>query len=207
MQADRLQRARSMRFYNYLVQRASAAADAQGVSPLPLVSTLEGNSTMAASTSVSGVSDFDFFIGSWRVVHRRLKERLVNNSEWVEFEGTSTAQKILGGFGNIDDNTLALPDGAYRAASLRAFDPDKKQWSIWWLDSRNPGHLDPPVVGRFENGVGTFYAEDTFNGKPIRVRFLWTQVTSSVPHWEQAFSADAGATWETNWTMDFTKVA
>ncbi|HEY3178622.1 MAG TPA: DUF1579 domain-containing protein [Casimicrobiaceae bacterium] len=151
------------------------------------------------------MNDFDFFIGSWRVTHRRLKERLANNDEWVEFDGTSTAQKILGGFGNIDDNTINLPTGTYRAVTLRAFDPDKRQWSIWWLDSRNPGHLDPPVVGRFEDDVGTFYAEDTFRGKPIRVRYLWTRVTSSTPHWEQAFSPDAGATWETNWTMDFAR--
>ena len=61
-------------------------------------------------------------------------------------------------------------------------------------------------LGRFENGVGTFYADDTFKGKPIRVRFLWTRVMSNTPHWEQAFSADAGRTWETNWTMDFTKM-
>jgi hypothetical protein len=153
-----------------------------------------------------GVHDFDFFMGSWRVHHRRLKERLANNHEWVEFEGTGTAQKILGGFGNIDDNVLDLPGEAYRAATLRAYDPEKKQWSIWWLDGRNPGHLDPPVVGRFENGVGTFYADDTFKGKPIRVRFLWTRVTSNTPHWEQAFSIDAGETWETNWTMDFSKM-
>ena len=153
-----------------------------------------------------GVHDFDFFMGSWRVHHRRLKERLANNHEWIEFEGTGTAQKILGGFGNIDDNLLDLPAGAYRAVTLRAYDPQKKQWSIWWLDSRYPGHLDPPVVGCFENGIGTFYADDTFKGKPIRVRFLWTQVMSNTPHWEQAFSADAGQTWETNWTMDFTKI-
>jgi hypothetical protein len=160
---------------------------------------------MAASIRSSGVSDFDFFIGSWRVTHRRLKERLADNDEWVEFEGTSTVWKILGGFGNIDDNTIDLPTGTYRAATLRAFDPNEKQWSIWWLDSRDPGHLDPPVVGRFDNGVGKFYAEDTFKGKPIRVRYLWTQVTSGMPHWEQAFSPDAGASWETNWIMDFTK--
>jgi hypothetical protein len=159
---------------------------------------------MAASITLSGVSDFDFFIGSWRVLHRRLKDRLANNDEWVEFEGTSTVWKILGGFGNIDDNTIDLPAGTYRAATLRAFDPNEKQWSIWWLDGRDPGHLDTPVVGRFENGIGKFYAEDTFKGKPIRVRYLWTQM-SGMPHWEQAFSPDAGASWETNWVMDFAK--
>jgi len=162
---------------------------------------------VAASHSIAGSGDFDFIIGRWNVKHRRLKERLAGNHDWVEFEGTCTAQKILGGLGNIDDNTLELPTEPYRAATLRAFDPDSKQWSIWWLDSRKPVHLDPPVVGRFENGVGTFYADDTFNARPIRVRFLWTQVTSGSPRWEQAFSADAGANWETNWTMDFARLA
>lgn len=162
---------------------------------------------MRASQSESGLHDFDFFIGSWRVHHRRLNERLANSQEWVEFEGTATAQKILGGSGNMDDHVLNLPGGAYRAASLRAYDPGKQQWSIWWLDSRNPGHLDPPVVGCFEKGLGAFYADDIFNGKPVRMRFLWTRVMSNAPHWEQAFSADGGKTWETNWTMDFTRVA
>ena len=68
----------------------------------------------------SSADDFDFFIGDWRVHHRRLKERLAGCREWVEFEGSSTARKILGGFGNIDDNLLDLPDGPYRAATLRS---------------------------------------------------------------------------------------
>jgi ketosteroid isomerase-like protein len=155
-------------------------------------------------SAADGGGDFDLFMGNWRVHHRRLKERLSNNHEWIEFEGTSTAQKILGGLGNMDDNVLNFPAGTYRALTFRTFNPAKKLWSIWWIDSRNPGPLDPPLVGRFENGVGTFYADDTFKGKPIRVRYLWTSL-STTPHWEQAFSDDGGKTWETNWTMDFTR--
>lgn len=154
---------------------------------------------------VGGVHDFDFFIGSWRVHHRRLKERLTDNQEWNEFSGTCASRKILGGLGNMDDNILDLPEGTYYAVTVRTYDRAKDQWTIWWIDSRNPGQLDPPVVGRFENGVGTFYADDTFKGKPIRVRFLWRKLAAT-PHWEQAFSADGGKTWETNWSMDFTKV-
>ncbi|MBI3748514.1 MAG: DUF1579 domain-containing protein, partial [Chloroflexi bacterium] len=119
----------------------------------------------------SAVHDFDFSMGTWRVHHRRLKERLVANDEWQEFEGTSTAWPILGGAGNIDDNVLELPAGTYRAISLRSFDPATGRWSIWWLDGRNPGRLDPPVVGGFENGVGTFICDDTLNGRQILVRF------------------------------------
>jgi hypothetical protein len=104
----------------------------------------------------------------------------------------------------MDDNVLDLPGGAYYAVTVRTYDPGKALWTIWWIDSRNPGHLDPPVVGRFDKGVGTFYAEDTFKGRPIRVRFLWTN-PSTTPHWEQAFSSDGGKTWEMNWSMDFAK--
>jgi quinol monooxygenase YgiN len=153
----------------------------------------------------TGVNDFDFLIGSWRVHHRRLKERLARNHDWIEFDGTCVMQRILGGVGNMDENVLDFPGSAYRAVTLRIYDAAKKQWSIWWIDGRNPSHLDPPLVGGFKDGVGTFYADDTFIGKPIRVRFLWTDTMSDTPHWEQAFSVDGGKTWETNWTMDFTK--
>ena len=154
----------------------------------------------------TGVNDFDFLIGNWRVHHRRLKERLADNQEWIEFEGTCSMQKILGNAGNMDDNVLDFPSDPYRAVTLRTYDAAKKQWSIWWIDGRHPSHLDPPVVGGFKNGVGTFYADDTFKGKAIRIRFLWTNLTTT-PHWEQAFSADGGKTWETNWIMEFVKNA
>jgi len=155
----------------------------------------------------SGAGDFDFLIGNWLVAHRRLKERLAGCDEWVEFGGTCVAQKILGGNGNIDDNFLDMPDGAYRAVTLRAYDTETRRWSIWWLDGRYPGRLDVPVVGGFENSVGTFYADDQFKGRPIRIRFHWTMPKKDIPRWEQAYSENAGQTWETNWIMNFMRVA
>ena len=153
------------------------------------------------------VHDFDFYMGSWRVHHRRLKERLAGSDEWQEFEGTSTAWPILDGAGNIDDNVLELPDGAYRALSLRSYDPATDRWSIWWLDGRNPGQLDPPVVGGFADGIGTFVGQDTFDGRPITVRFRWSGITDRTARWEQAFSEDGAATWEVNWVMEFTRAS
>ena len=91
------------------------------------------------------------------------------------------AWPLLGGAGNVDDNVLELPAGTYRAISLRSFDPVTNQWSIWWLDGRTPGRLDPPVVGGFEDGVGTFIAGDTFDGRPILVRFIWSDITDDLP--------------------------
>jgi hypothetical protein len=158
---------------------------------------------MALELISSAPTDFDFVIGNWFVKHRRLKERLANCSEWVEFDGEMSTQKILGGFGNIEDNILRLPDEEVRAIALRSYDQSTKSWSIWWLDGRFPGQIDVPVVGKFVDGVGTFFAKDTFQEIPIIVRFVWRQIGIDLLRWEQAFSADEGESWETNWTMDF----
>jgi len=162
------------------------------------------NQTISAT---SGVHDFDFLVGRWRVHHRKLKERLANNHEWIEFEGTLNSQPLMGGYSNVDDLILEVPGAPYRGVALRSFDSKTQQWSIWWLDSRTPlGPLDPPMRGTFQNGVGTFYADDTFNGKPVRIRFIWSKITSTTCHWEQAYSPDGGKTWETNWVQDIVRV-
>jgi len=153
----------------------------------------------------SSPADFDFVIGSWNVAHCQLKERLANCREWIEFGGTSETSKVLGGYGNVEDNVLELPEGTYRAVALRSFNPSQNTWAIWWLDGRAPSSIDTPVIGAFSEGVGLFYADEVFNDMPIRIRFTWTKVTENALRWEQAFSADAGHTWETNWTMAFTR--
>lgn len=153
--------------------------------------------------TLDGRSDFDFLVGDWTVRHRRLKERLAGCTEWEEFRGTCSLRPLLDGQANVDDNVLEMPSGTYRAASIRAYDPATKQWSIWWLDSRRPHDLGAPVVGAFKDGTGTFFADDVCDGQPIRVRFLWTDITAVSARWQQAFSRDGGATWETNWIMEF----
>lgn len=149
--------------------------------------------------------DFDWLVGSWKVRHHRLKGRLVGSTEWEDFDGTSTEWLTMDGLGTFDDNWVDLPGGAYRAVGFRAFDPASGQWSVWWLDGRDPTRVDPPVRGGFKDGVGVFEGDDTLRGRPIRVRFVWSRITQNSAHWEQAFSPDGGETWETNWTMEFTR--
>jgi len=155
---------------------------------------------------MSTAHDFDFFHGRWTVNHRRLLKRLANCTEWQVFGGSCQAWPLLGGAGIVDDNVIDVPAGSYRAATLRSWNPTKRTWQIWWLDARYPDAVGDPMVGRFEGGVGTFFADEDFEGRPIKVRFLWSRIDTS-PRWEQAFSTDGGATWETNWEMDFTRVA
>lgn len=151
--------------------------------------------------------DFDFIIGEWDVAHRRLNARLTGCTEWTEFSGRTSTVKTLGGFGNLEDNILDFPDGRVRAIAVRSYCAASGTWSIWWLNGRNPTALDVPVVGKFSGHVGLFFADDQHAGRPVRIRFIWTARPGEAPTWEQAFSADGGATWETNWTMRFTPAA
>jgi hypothetical protein len=146
--------------------------------------------------------DFSFEEGHWTVRHRTLRKRLAGSKDWQEFRGTTQAGPLMGGLANYEDNVLDAPTGRYRAAALRRFDPKTGLWSIWWWDERSAA-IDPPVVGKFENGVGLFFGDSEWDGKPIRVRFIWDMPRPGEPHWQQAFSLDNGATWETNWYMEF----
>lgn len=160
---------------------------------------------MSNEHTTSTANDFDFFIGDWQVTHRKLKSRLTGSDDWETFSGHCSTRKILGGQGNFDDNCLDTPDGPYFASTIRTFHKQSGLWSIWWLDGRMPEQLDSPMKGCFKDGTGTFYADEHYQGKPIKVRFLWTMPSAEQPRWEQAFSTDEGKTWETNWIMDFTR--
>jgi len=157
-----------------------------------------------SEAAANGAHDFDFLIGEWSVRHRRLRRRLVGDTEWVEFTGPASARKILGGLGNIDECRINLPEGPYLGSTLRLFNPATGLWTLYWMDSRDPV-LNPPMVGKFGDGRGVFWGDDSFEGKPIRVRFIWSNMAASSCAWEQAFSVDRGETWETNWTMSFTR--
>lgn len=152
---------------------------------------------------MTGERDFDFLHREWNVRHRKLTTRLAGANDWHEFDGTSSTRPIMAGHGNIEDNFIDDPNGAYRAAALRAFESDTGLWRIWWLDLRSPSEIGAPVVGRFEGEKGEFIADDHWNGRPIKVRFVWLKNAGAGPLWEQSFSSDGGKTWELNWSMQF----
>jgi hypothetical protein len=157
-------------------------------------------------TEHNGRADFGFFMGRWHVQHRRLRERLKGSTSWEEFEGTSVARPVLGGLGNIDENTMERASGRLEGLTVRLYDPRSGQWSIYWADSVNGG-LQTPMIGSFADGRGEFFAHEPFEGKHILCRFIWSDITATACRWEQAFSADGGQTWETNWIMEFTRQA
>jgi hypothetical protein len=147
-------------------------------------------------------TDFDFLVGTWDLANRRLKKALAGCTDWDEFPSSSTCSGLLGGAANLDE--MSMPTKGYSGVTLRLYNAERDEWSLYWISSRDP-FIDTPVVGRFTDGVGSFYGDDTHEGQPILVRFLWSAITPTSAHWEQAFSTDGGKTWETNWINDLTR--
>jgi hypothetical protein len=147
-----------------------------------------------------GVHDFDFFAGAWTTRQHRLKVRGAGSSEWEDFPATLCMTLYLGGMATVDE--LYMPTKDRAGLTLRTFDPERHQWSIYWVSSVT-GRLDPvPVVGGFAGQRGEFYAADEDGGRPVKVRYTWNKIDRNHARWEQAFSYD-DRTWETNWTADF----
>ena len=148
------------------------------------------------------MNDFDFLAGTWDVANRWRTGFLDQTSAWEEFPALSRATRHFDGAASFDE--ITFPTKGFAGLTLRLYDPAAGQWSLYWASKRT-GTLFPPVTGRFTDGVGEFYGEDTYQGTPVRVRFLWSGITGEAAHWEQAFSADDGRTWLTNWHMHLTR--
>ena len=154
-----------------------------------------------------GSRDFEFLHGKWTMHNRRLAQRLAGSRDWVEFESTCECHPQPGGIGNEDVYRTDYWPG-FVGMTFRFYDPANGQWSLYWIDNRTmAGTLEAPVVGSFTDSVGVFECADVFNGRSIIVRYTWIVQGEGKARWEQAFSPDAGKTWETNWVMEFTRTS
>ena len=164
-----------------------------------------GPSSDLAARGSDGQHDFEFLFGSWAVHNRRLLHPLSGSNEWVEFDGTAIDKPVWGGRAQMEEFEANSPTGHLEGLTVRIYDTKSHQWSIYWANQSDGKFSLPATVGRFENGRGEFLDQEDYQGKNIVVRYTWVSSPDS-PRWEQAFSADGGKTWETNWIWTLSRV-
>ena len=152
-----------------------------------------------------GQHDFDFEIGTWKTHLKRLLRPLTGSTSWVEYEGSTVVRKVWNGRANLVELDVKGPAGHIEALSLRLYNPESHQWSLNFANSA-AGMMSQPTIGEFKNGRGEFFNQETFNGRAILVRFIISEIKPNSCHFEQAFSADGGKTWEVNWIATDTRV-
>jgi hypothetical protein len=160
----------------------------------------------AASAGAADAShDFDSHIGRWHTTLKRLEDPLTGSRTWLEYEGTTTVRAVMDGRANLAELRVAGSAGHIEGVSLRLYDPTKGQWSLNYANLAD-GSLGIPSVGRFAGGRGEFSSDEKFRGRDVRVRFVIQPEGADIIHFEQAFSTDAGRTWEVNWIATDTRI-
>lgn len=157
-----------------------------------------------AAEERDGQHDFDFEFGSWKAHIRRLLRPLTGSETWVDLDGLSIVRKVWDGRANLGELDVHNPTAHLEGLSLRLYNPQSHQWSIYWSNSKD-GNLGTPMIGQFTNGRGEFYNQESFQGAAIYVRFVFSDITPTSFRLEQAFSANGGKTWEPNWIATFTR--
>jgi hypothetical protein len=169
--------------------------------------TAQTASNLASLPQRDGSHDFDFLIGDWKAHVRRLPDRLNNSDTWVEYDGISNHHKILDSNSNFEQFEVTSTDKKLRikAQTLRLYNPETRQWSIYLVDV-DAGTLDtPPVVGGFTGKRGEFFHQENFKGRTILVRYVWLDISPKASRMEQSFSPDGGKTWEVNWICELSR--
>jgi hypothetical protein len=157
----------------------------------------------SAAPARDGSHDFDFALGTFHThIHRRL-DPLSGSNRWVEYQGTKTDRPLLGGTGSLEVIEADGPDHL-ELMTLRLYGASARQWSLNFSSSGS-GQMTTPGIGEFQNGVGTFLDQEDYDGRTILVRQLWSLITPTSYHFEQAFSVDFGRTWEPNFVADLTR--
>ncbi|GLQ90227.1 SGNH/GDSL hydrolase family protein [Dyella flagellata] len=167
----------------------------------------QSTSRAAAATAAEhdGQHDFNFEFGTWKTHVSLLRHPLTGSKDWAEFDGITVVHKVWNGQANLLELDMHNASSHAHLASFRLYNPATRQWGLYFVNSR-VGTIGVPTVGGFTNGRGEFSDKETLDGKPILVRFVITPRSADAIHFEQAFSADNGKTWETNWIADDTRV-
>ena len=126
-----------------------------------------------AAAQRDGRHDFDFEIGRWHTQLKRLLHPLTGSTTWVEYEGTSVVSKVWNGTANLVELDVEGPAGRIEGLSLRLYNPDARQWSLNFSNSKG-GTLSPPTIGEFKDGRGEFYyaGDARWPGYPRALRHL-----------------------------------
>ena len=141
---------------------------------------------------------FDFLEGSWDAVCR-----VPTPDGWSQAPGTMTASRALDGRVSLELFEGIYHGGAVKGIGLRAFNRETGGWEHTWTDNLEPAPFRV-WKGVFRDGKIDFFAEWTApDGRPVRSRLTWSDITADSAHWESSRSSDGGGTWQLHWVIDF----
>jgi len=139
-----------------------------------------------------GPAALDFWLGDWDV-------------SWQTNVGPGTGRnrltRVVGRRGVLERFEGRGPRGGrLHGMSLSIRDSEDDRWRQTWIDSSG-SYL--ALVGVAVDGRIAFEMEAVKDGRPVRNRMIWTDVTDDALVWRWQRSEDHGATWTDLWRIDY----
>ena len=132
--------------------------------------------------------EFDFWLGEWDVT-------------WGEgVHGTNRVESILDG-AVIQENFNG--DGLI-GISVSVFSREDSRWHQTWVDNSG-SYLD--FVGEFVDGKMILSRNGIAEGKPIKQRMVWFDISANQVRWNWERSDDDGANWRALWEIQYQRKA
>ena len=139
------------------------------------------------------MSDFDFWVGSWR-------------GAWTSDDGTGTAvnvvTKALDGKVVLEEFTADAPE-TLRGLSVSVRDETNGTWKQTWVD--NTGSYLDFTGGTTGEGMDLRRNALTADGEPFEQRMLWTAIAGDRFEWYWQ-RRRAENDWQTQWHITYTRI-
>jgi len=153
-----------------------------------------------------GSHDFDFNLGRWHTSVQRFKDPFAAAPTGVRLEGTVTVRPVWGGKALVEEIEADGPGGHWEGLTLFLYNPEARQWSQNYANAAQ-GHFDSaPTVGAMRDGRIELYSQDTFNGRSILVRGLWSDIRPDSHSYEEDYSDDGGRNWHPAFLAKLTRI-
>ncbi len=156
--------------------------------------------------SETDARQFDFWVGDWNV-HNRNRQPGSDNPAWFDTgEATDRVESVLDRCAVIELWRGRLTFGDLLGFSLRAFNPLSHEWDLLLLWPP-PDHPRFGLLhGSFHHRRGEFFFDSAdAEGRPIRNRYTFSDISRESLRWDSAVSSDKGLSWKTTWIMEFTR--
>jgi len=151
-----------------------------------------------------GSHDFDFNIGVWHTHIHRILDPFAASKQSIDLDGTVTVRPVWGGRAQLEEIEADGPKGHWEGLSLFLYNPQSHQWSQQFINSKTTD-FGPPLIGEFKDGRAEIFSSDTFKGKTILVRGIWSNIAADSHQYAEDYSNDGGTTWAPSFHADLTR--
>jgi hypothetical protein len=143
---------------------------------------------MSDATDPLGPHALDFWLGSWEL-------------SWGDGgRGINLIERSVGGRVVVETFEGSGPRGVLHGKSLSIREGETGPWRQTWVDSSG-AYID--LVGVETGGRISFQQSTIEDGVTVTRRMVWLDVTPNALRWEWQRTVDDGATWTTDWAIDY----